>query len=79
MIKGWEKKESSALFFKALKPLGEEGRVILQRLFGWHGGWRHAKDLRPSSESDGERGRKDGERSAFAGESSISARVSITG
>lgn len=32
MIKGWKEIESSALFFKALKPLGEEGRVILQRL-----------------------------------------------
>lgn len=32
MIKGWKKIESSALFFKALKPLGEEGRVILPRL-----------------------------------------------
>lgn len=29
MIKGGEKIESFALFFKALKPLGEVGRVIL--------------------------------------------------
>ena len=32
MIKGWKKIERSALFFRALKPLGEEGRVILRRL-----------------------------------------------
>lgn len=39
MIKGGEKIESFGLFFKALKPLGEEGRVILQSfLAGTAGG-----------------------------------------
>lgn len=32
MIKGGQKIEGFGLFFKALKPLGEEGRVILLSL-----------------------------------------------